>query len=87
VLNQIPSSKGTHIFSSTHPKSQHSAVNSMAGISESKASRGPPDPNVTPRPQALVQDYLLEHLPIYRELRELQKQASIKRLGSHPPLT
>ncbi len=54
----------------------------MAEISESKTSPGPANANITPRvqPKALVQEYLLEHLPIYRELCELQRQASTNQL-------
>ncbi|KAK0653112.1 hypothetical protein B0T16DRAFT_490834 [Cercophora newfieldiana] len=29
--------------------------------------------NLGPKPTALVQQYLLEHLPIYRELSEMKK--------------
>ncbi|KAK4234378.1 hypothetical protein C8A03DRAFT_47266 [Achaetomium macrosporum] len=48
----------------------------MAEISEYKASSGPSDANATPnmQPKDPVKEYLLEHLPIYRELCELRRQ-------------
>ncbi len=50
----------------------------MAEISHVKPSPKPANADDTPklRPNTLIQEYLLERLPIYRELRELQRQAS-----------
>ncbi|KAK4039554.1 hypothetical protein C8A01DRAFT_16463 [Parachaetomium inaequale] len=75
VLNQIPSPNRT-LFSSAHLRVGTQEVNSMGEISECKASPGPANnSNATPRvqPKTLLQEYLLEHLPIYRKLRELQR--------------
>jgi hypothetical protein len=64
----------------------------MAKVSESTTFSLPGDSSVAPKAQAkgLVHDYLLEHLPIYRYLRELQRQASTNQLfhpcPSTPPL-
>ncbi len=54
----------------------------MAKIPDSETSPAPTDSNVTTRvsPKALVQEYLEEQLPIYRELRELQRQASTNQI-------
>ncbi|KAK3900374.1 hypothetical protein C8A05DRAFT_36003 [Staphylotrichum tortipilum] len=43
----------------------------------------PPDANAAPRvrPKSLVQEYLLEQLPVYRELRELREQGWQNKTG------
>ncbi len=50
----------------------------MAEIPESKTSPGPTEGNAAPavRATALVREYLLERLPIYRELQDLRNQVS-----------
>ncbi|KAK3301883.1 uncharacterized protein B0T15DRAFT_442103 [Chaetomium strumarium] len=55
-------------------RSEHS--DGMAEISESKPTSRSGDANATQRlqPNTLVNGYLLEHLPIYRELCELRRQ-------------
>ena len=60
------------------------AVSTMAAISDVKPSPEPADADATSkmRSKTLVQEYLLEHLPIYRELRELRIQASTGRTAS-----
>ncbi|KAK4101566.1 hypothetical protein N658DRAFT_48164 [Parathielavia hyrcaniae] len=49
----------------------------MADTSESNISLEPADASTQPRakPKALIGQYLLEHLPTYRELRELQTKS------------
>jgi hypothetical protein len=56
----------------------------MAKLSKREGSPGQTDGDATsgvqPKTQALVDIYLLEHLPIYRELHELRGLASTNQL-------
>ena len=65
-------------FHDTYPL-QFVNTEAMADTSAPKDSSMSPTAGSTPKvtPKTIIHEYLLERLPVYRELRELQRQVSL----------